>query len=123
MSKPSAFIDSPEDLIAKSRRMIEEEEGLAPKTAILIRDLGLELEKERGGRASHFEMIKAANVTASLLEAERDALKRRVVELESGKDRLTLQVEVGRMRRLVFALATIVFALLWGLAFYAARPS
>lgn len=69
--KPSAFVDSPEDLMRKARIVINS--GKAdPDVAILLTDLGRELAKSREGHATRMRMV-ADN--ASEMNALRDEVK------------------------------------------------
>jgi len=69
MSAPSAFSDSPEDLIAKAEAMIKDA-GVPARAGVLISDLARSLEAERRRRAGNFEMIRAHNIEMGGKDAE-----------------------------------------------------
>lgn len=74
MSQPSAFVDSPEDLIRRAKAM-DQETGVPPKVAILVVDLARALEKERTDRVSTSAMLRGLYEDKGILQQENDLLR------------------------------------------------
>lgn len=86
--KPSAFVDSPEDLLLRAKYLIAGG-SLSPQATLLLSDLARELKKSREGHASRVNMVAAANDERRDVEAERDALR---------NDKTSLLLEIGRLK-------------------------
>jgi hypothetical protein len=86
--RPSAFIDSPEDLIRKARVMIDAG-AMDPKVALLMADLARELGKSREGHASRMSMVSANASEMNELRDENKAM--RVTTAESRKEIVVLR--------------------------------
>ena len=74
MSQPSAFVDSPEDLIRRAKAL-DSEIGVPPKVAILVVDLARALEKERADRVSTSAMLRSLYEDKEILQNENDLLR------------------------------------------------
>lgn len=72
--KPSAFVDSPEDLLLRAKYLIAGG-SLSPQATLLMSDLARELRKSREGHASRVNMVVAANDERQAVESERDVLR------------------------------------------------
>lgn len=74
MSQPSAFVDSPEDLIRRAKAL-DSEVGVPPKVAILVVDLARALEKERTDRVSTSAMLRSLYEDKGILQNENELLR------------------------------------------------
>lgn len=74
MSQPSAFVDSPEDLIRRAKAL-DSEVGVPPKVAILVVDLARALEKERTDRVQTSAMLRSLYEDKGILQNENDLLR------------------------------------------------
>lgn len=100
---PSAFTDSPEDLMRKARALVAEGK-ISPEAALLMTDLARELGKSRASHASRLAMVQS---NASEMEALRSENKL----LHDGTALQTLRSENARLkgyRVLAWALAVAI---------------
>jgi phage shock protein A len=101
--RPSAFVDSPEDLVRKARMAVDGG-NLEPQVAVLMTDLARELVKSREGHASRMSMLSASGQEVSAMREELSELRKSdsVVEMTSLRRRLR------ESRWLSFALAAAI---------------
>jgi hypothetical protein len=97
--RPSAFVDSPEDLVRKARAAVEGG-NLEPQVAVLMTDLARELSKSREGHASRMSMLSANG-------QEMQDLRGKIAALQS----IINGMNIGTLllRRVILALAVISF--------------
>lgn len=77
-TRPSAFSDSPEDLIAKAAMAIEERgQTMTPAVALLLQNLAKALSKERGDRGATMQIVAASNIELGRVQAALAAASRR----------------------------------------------
>jgi hypothetical protein len=80
-----SFTDSPEDLIARARRVAnagkivvdEQPVAVAGAVCVLLLDMARVVEAERAGRASTAEIIKQSNIREGQAIRELEQLRRR----------------------------------------------
>lgn len=101
--RPSAFTDSPEDMMAKARVLIDGG-TLPPAAALLLSDLARELGKSRQSHASRISMATAAYAERQSMETELRSLREENKAMKSHALRLALYAN-----RMTKATAILVF--------------
>lgn len=81
--RPSAFVDSPEDLITKARALVDAGR-LDANVAVLMTDIARELSRSRESHASRMSMVSANAAEMNDLRDENKAM--RITSAETQKE-------------------------------------
>jgi hypothetical protein len=103
--RPSAFVDSPEDLITKARSLVDAGR-LDANVAVLMTDIARELSKSREGHASRMSMVSANAAEMNELRDENKAM--RIASAETQKEHRRMRTSAVALLVLCMAQAIIL---------------
>ena len=106
--RPSAFVDSPEDLITKARSLVDAGR-LDANVAVLMTDIARELSRSRESHASRMSMVSANAAEMNELRDENKAA--RITAAETQKDLRRMRASAIVLVVLCVAQATLLVML------------